>query len=183
MKTDSLQQSIKAALENRNAHQAVEIMCENASARHLVWWGCLCAWLTWRPQPPVIEDTALGIASRWVLLGGDEHRRDAASALQSEGVGKCRLLLSAVVNSGGDLKLNSASFAQPTPDLSKRFLFGFVHTLISDAGPVRQYEVADEYAQIAIQMLASPPPAPQRVAVSIASAQPIASVFLPVSSL
>jgi hypothetical protein len=183
MNNDRLRQSIQAALENRQAHQAIEIMCENATARHLVWWGCLCAWSKWRPQPPVGEDTALGIASRWVLLGGDEHRRDAASALQSEGVGKCRQLLSAVVNSGGELNLEPASFAHPTPDLTKRFLFGFVHTLISDAGPVRQYELADEYAQIAIQMLASPPPDSQPTAVPIACVQPITPAFLPVSSL
>ncbi|HBJ33381.1 MAG TPA: hypothetical protein DDZ51_01190 [Planctomycetaceae bacterium] len=163
MNTDELRQRIHEELANRDAHKAIETMCEHGSARQLVWWGCLCAWSIWRPLPPVIEDAALGIASRWVLVGGDAHRRDASDCLQSEAAGHCRLLLSAVVNSGGRLKMGSESFAQPTPDLSKRFLFGFVHTLVGSAGPVRQYEVADKFAQIAVQMLAFSAPDPESV--------------------
>lgn len=183
MNTNKLRQTIQASLDNRDAHKAIEIVCENASARQLVWWGCLCAWSIWRPQPPIIEDSAIGIASRWILLGGDEHRRDAAKALESDSVGKCRSLLSAVVNSGGQLKLDSTSHVQPTPDLSNRFVLGFIHTLIGDAGPVRQYEVADHFVQVAVQMLASSAPDPQSTPPPLTSAQPIAPVFLPVSSL
>lgn len=183
MDTDKLRQTIQASLDKRDAHKAIEIMCENASARQLVWWGCLCAWSTWRPQPPIIEDTAIGIASRWILLGGDEHRRDAANALQTDRVGKCRSLLSAVVNSGGQLQLDSTSHVQPTPDLANRFVFGFIHTLIGGAGPVRQYEVADHFIQVAVQMIASSASGPQPTPVPMPSVQPIAPVFLPVSSL
>lgn len=164
-----LDQQIATAINSRLPYAAIELMCEHSTPKHLVWWGCMCAWSMWRPIPPQTEEESLSIASRWVFEGNDEQRMLAASRAESAHSGLCKWLLKATVNSGGSLAIEGQPVRQPTPNFSGRFIFGFVHQLMSLSPPAKRPVIAQSFAQLARQAIAEPLPSVDQIQGSRAS--------------
>lgn len=158
MNSKQLDLSLADCLERRQSHEGLTAMCEHSTPKQVVWWGCLCAWSVWRPEPPKQEDKALSIASRWVATEEDEHRINALNEakLNEELVGSW--LLKAVVNSGGTLATPDQSADQPTPDFAGLYINGFLQQLLSQVPPVQREIKTQTFVQIARQSISEPLP-------------------------
>ncbi|HWB10432.1 MAG TPA: hypothetical protein VG826_14465 [Pirellulales bacterium] len=63
---------------------AIHFMAQALPKRAAVWWGCLCLWLTIRPdEPPDEMKSALAGAVQWVQDPSEENRRAAGVAGQA----------------------------------------------------------------------------------------------------
>lgn len=153
-----LDEFIAAQIEARTPNAGIDAMCQHAAPDRLVWWGCLAAWSIWRPAPPSHEDAALAIACRWVFQPTDDLRRAAAIEVKSDSVGLCKQLLQAVQYSGGQLKIDDAGIAQPTPNVSGPYLKGFMHNLMASSPPVQRATTSQNFLQLARQAITRPLP-------------------------
>jgi len=124
----------------------------------LVWWGCLCSWSIWRPNPPRDEDGSLAIASQWVFSGDDSFRVEAAVRSEDECAGTCKWLLKAIAHSGGPIMINGHSTSVVTSAATGRFILGFIHQLLAFQPIVSRAAVAQTFVQLARQSITEPFP-------------------------
>lgn len=98
------------------------------TAHHLlkpesIWWGCLCLWQAYRPQPPAPEEAALQAVVRWLQEPTEAHRRAADTASQSAGLDTpAGTLAMAVFCSGGSLTPAGLPPVHPKPDQTARLV-------------------------------------------------------------
>lgn len=162
--TLTLHHKLAQHLEAKEPFEAIEAMCQHADARTNVWWGCLCAWSVWRPQPPTNEDAALQVASDWAEAPSDPLRQDAWRLANQQPASDARFLLQATIHSGGALQFEGAPNKKPTPDVAGTYIKVFLHQLLASCPPKQRMQSATEFVQIALQLL--PPGTPDTKLVS-----------------
>src|SRR5205085_1715395 len=87
------------------------------------WWGSLCAWDAYRPEPPPMERTALGAVLGWIGKPGEPQRRAAEQAALSAGLETpAGCLAWAVFVSGGSISRPDLPAVEPDPSLFGRTL-------------------------------------------------------------
>ena len=67
-------------LEKEHYKDAVGFIANWLTKREAVWWGCLCAWHTCRPEPDPKVAAALQASVRWVQKPDEKNRRAAQLA-------------------------------------------------------------------------------------------------------
>ncbi|MGE3804584.1 MAG: hypothetical protein AB7K24_07915 [Gemmataceae bacterium] len=58
-----------------NLADARRVLAHALPRRRALWWGCLCAWEAYRPEPPHEVATVLHAVSEYVITAADEQRR------------------------------------------------------------------------------------------------------------
>jgi len=169
MNLEQLDAQLASQLDQHHSLEAIDTMSEHAPARRLVWWGCQCAWSLWRPEPVAAEDDALRLIVRWVVEQSDERRIACESMAKTEAaaVTQSRWLLQAAVFSGGELRSSNSPIASPTPDVSGRYVNGFLQNLLAQTDPVERHRLAHSFVQLARQSLAHPLPEPSAPATAL----------------
>lgn len=151
-----LDRRLEVLLQQRDPHGAIDAMATCTSPKHLVWWGCMCGWMMWRPAPPGPDDHVLKLGFWWVNTGDDAYRK-AALELSAEETGRVsQSLLKAIVNSGGALPIAGSTAMLPTPDCSGTLVKVFVLGLLSQLEPLRCMEQSQRYVQLARYVLSQP---------------------------
>ena len=158
MNAMELDRRLASAIETRTPYEAIESMCSLAPTDRLVWWGCLCSWLTWRPAPPPSEDESLSIAAQWVFTGDDRLRHVASQRADSPDVGVCKWLLKAIGCSGGKVSVSGTSVEVISPNVAGPFVLGFMHQLLARHTTVNRTAIAETFIQLARQSIAQPLP-------------------------
>jgi hypothetical protein len=121
--------------------------------REAVWWGCLCAWQVYRPEPPAKEGAALEAVVGWVREPTEANRRDAEKAGREAGVGSVAggLALAAYL-SEGSIAPPGQPPVDPKPTLTAQTVAGAVVLAARQAGAARMAEHARHFAVLAAEV-------------------------------
>lgn len=95
----------QALLRQHRLHDdAVRFQAHLLPKREAVWWGCLCAWQVYRPEPPETELKALQATVRWVNEPDEDKRQTLEAEKDRAGMGTpAGALAAAAFLSGGSL--------------------------------------------------------------------------------
>jgi hypothetical protein len=110
-------------LENRCYADARRVLAHALPKRRALWWGCLCAWDVYRPQPPAEVAGVLEAVVRYVLQPCEAHRRAAAARAQEvEPNSLAACLAMAAFCSAGSLAPPGVPCVAPRPFLTGRLV-------------------------------------------------------------
>src|SRR5205823_1268863 len=110
-------------LENRCYADARRVLAHALPKRRALWWGCLCAWDVYRPQPAGEVAGVLEAVVRYVLQPCEAHRRAAAGRAQEvEPNSLAACLAMAAFCSAGSLAPPGVPCVAPRPFLTGRLV-------------------------------------------------------------
>jgi len=114
-------------VQQRLYPDAVGFLARLLTRQEVIWWGCLCAWDTARPNPSPAAQFALQAALRWLQEPSEEHRRGAEQAARKVGVQTpAGAVAQAVAFAEGSLSPAGCPEVAPPEDLTALTIAGAV---------------------------------------------------------
>ncbi len=125
--------------------------------RRALWWGCLCAWDAYRPQPPDDAAGALQTVARFVMSPNETDRRAAeawARKLPRKSMEFC--LASAAFYSGGSMLKPGLPHVPPRPMMTGRLVSLAVYLASLEPGPAGYRDRLKQYLAIGLELAQAP---------------------------
>jgi hypothetical protein len=136
-------------LENRSYADARRVLAHSLPRRRALWWGCLCAWDVYRPDPPEKVANVLQSVVHFILEPTEENRRaTAARAAEIEPNGLAACLAMAAFCSAGSLAPPGLPCVAPRPYLTGRLVGVTVYLASVLHEPARYKDRLREYIAI-----------------------------------
>jgi hypothetical protein len=115
---DEFRSLLEAKRKYRDAIRVAAVTLKN---REAVWWGCLCLWSAYKPEPPLAEAGALQAAVNWARNPSEENRRAAGTAGDNVGADTAAGSLAlAAFFSGGSIAPDDLPEVAPEPFLTAK---------------------------------------------------------------
>jgi hypothetical protein len=149
----STEEYLDLLLVERSYADARRILAHALPKRRALWWGCLCAWDVYRPQPP--EDVARVLMSvvAFVREPTEENRRIAAArAREVEANTLPACLAMAAFCSGGSLAPAGLPCVAPRPFLTGRLVGVAVYLASVMRDPARYKDRLRHYLSLGIEI-------------------------------
>jgi hypothetical protein len=140
-------------LANRCYADARRVLAHALPKRQALWWGCLCAWDVYRPQPPEAVNNVLQAVVRFVLEPTEDHRR--ATAARAQEIGPNTLagcLAMAAFCSDGSLAPPGLPCVAPRPFLTGRLVGVAVYLASVLNDPARYKDHLRQYLAVGIEV-------------------------------
>jgi hypothetical protein len=110
-------------LEHGQLLDARSVLAHAMGRQRALWWGCLCAWERYRPEPAQDETGLLESVGRLILDPGEARRRELEALLPAWLPGTPGgMLAMAAVFGGGSVSLPNAPFVPPRPFVTGRLV-------------------------------------------------------------
>ena len=140
--------------------------------REAVWWGCLCCWHLFRPQPAAEIALVFEAVLCWVREPSESNRRAAGAAGQAlGGEPPAGTLALAIFGSGGSLSLPGLPDVPPPPQLTAQAVVGTVLAAAAKAPPHQSAAIKRQFLAWAAEVAdgrnrwdGKPAPTPQAAA-------------------
>lgn len=163
---------------------ARRVLAHALPRRRALWWGCLCAWEAYRPEPPADVLTVLHAVAGYVREPTEEHRRPLAALGRAVGVATLAGQLAlAGFCSDGSLSLPGLPVVAPRPYVTGRLVGVAVYLAAVRRDPARYRDRLRQYLAVGLEVArgdnlwpAAPRPESAPV-VSIPVAAPLSAVL------
>ena len=149
----STQQYFELLMENRCYADARRVLAQALPKRRALWWGCLCAWDLYRPQPPEKVDHVLQAVVRFVLEPSEGNRRAAAEcarAVEPNSLANC--LAMAAFCSGGSIAPEGLPCVDPRPFITGRLVGVAVYLASVLRDPAQYTDRLRQYLAVGVEV-------------------------------
>jgi hypothetical protein len=125
---ESLEEAFQLLLDKGLYTDTLRFAAYSLPKAEAVWWGALCAWHVYRPQPDPKITAALSAAVRWVAHQDEAHRRAAEGAAQAVGTQTPAgmVALAAFFSGGSIAPAEQTAPVAPDPYLTAKTISGAV---------------------------------------------------------
>jgi hypothetical protein len=149
----STQQYFGLLLENRCYADARRVLAHALPKRRALWWGCLCAWDLYRPQPPEVVDQVLQAVVRFVLEPSEGNRQataECAKAVEPNTLAHC--LAMAAFCSAGSIAPEGLPCVDPRPFITGRLVGVAVYLASVLRNPAQYLDRLRQYLAIGVEV-------------------------------
>lgn len=136
LRDDQTPRQFVELLDQEEQHgDAIRFLAHALPKRLAVWWGCLCLWQAYRPEPSPAAASVLETALRWVREPSEAHRRAAEAPGRAAGLDSPAGCLGlAVFWSGGSMSKPEWPAVPPPPLLTAKTVAGAVLLAAAQSG-------------------------------------------------
>jgi hypothetical protein len=133
-------------VEQRLHADAAALLARLLTKEEAVWWGCLCAWYSARPNPTPFAQAALQATLRWLQEPTEEHRRAAEQQARKAGAHTpAGAVAQAAAFAAGSMSLAGLPEVAPPEDLTAQTIAGAVRACAAELAVA---EGGDAYRQL-----------------------------------
>jgi hypothetical protein len=149
----SIDEYLGLLLEKRCYADARRVLAHALPKRRALWWGCLCAWDVYRPQPPEEVHKVLQSVVDFILHPTEENRRATAARAQEVGPNAlAHCLAMGAFCSDGSLAPPGLPCVAPRPFLTGRLVGVTVYLAAVMHEPAKYKDHLREYLAMGIEI-------------------------------